>query len=506
MLGAGSFSFLNDDYFLYPLFIGFFVVTFLLILFWSKLNTRFILVLGLFFILGALRFLVAFPVQSPEHLRYFNGRPVVVTGYVSVEPDVRIGETQYVVNVKRITENKIEHSVAGKVLVKNRSYPAFQYGDRLSVKCLLEAPFVADEGTFRYDKYLARQDIWSVCNHPLITVEAGEGGSVVMEYILSFKARVGTQLTRLWTEPEASFMAGLLYGSKSGLPTELTTNFSRTGVTHIIAVSGFNITIIGTVLASIFMIVGLSRRRAFWCTLGIIFLFVIFTGASASVVRAGIMGGLVLIARQLGRLSRISNVLVFTAAVMTLLNPYVLVWDIGFQLSFLATLGLVYISPVLQSVILTRRGGEGLSEKSNYLMKGILRFVQNDKPEWVVGLYETFIATLSAIIATLPLILFQFGRLSTVAPLVNVLVLWCIPWLMLLGFVSLMLSFVYFPLGQVIAWIASVGLKYVILVVTFFGEKSWASLDFGLPWWGMVGMYAVLFVVIARSIVTKHSP
>jgi hypothetical protein len=58
----------------------------------------------------------------------------------------------------------------------------------------------------------------------------------------------------------------------------------------------------------------------------------------------------------------------------------------------------------------------------------------------------------------------------------------------------------------VIAWIASVGLKYVILVVTFFGEKSWASLDFGLPWWGMVGMYAVLFVVIARSIVTKHSP
>ncbi len=475
MLGAASFSFFDTNYFLYPCFVAFFVASFFTIIFWRTPSMRFIFLGLIFFMLGAARFLVTFPVKSPEYVRYFNGRPVVVAGYVSAEPDVRIGETQYVVTVQKITENSIDHAVAGKMLVKNRSYPAFQYGDKLRIKCLLEAPFVADDGTFRYDKYLARQDIWSVCTHPSMSVEHGKGGSVIMRHILSFKARVSTQLAKLWTEPEASFMAGLLYGSKSGLPAELTTNFSRTGVTHIIAVSGFNITIIGTVLASLFMIGGLSRRRAFWFILGIIFLFVIFTGASASVVRAGIMGSLVLIARQLGRLSRISNVLVFTAAVMTLLNPYVLVWDVGFQLSFLATLGLVYVSPLLEKV-----------------------FPTLTKPTVLIEFYETFIATLSAIIATLPLILFQFGRLSTVAPLVNVLVLWSIPWLMLLGFVSLIISFVYFPLGQVVAWVASLGLKYVILVVTFFGSKNWASLDIALPWWGMVALYAILIYWVVR--------
>ncbi len=476
MLGAASFSFFDTSYFLYPCFVAFFITSFLAIVCWRRVSARFIFLVIIFFILGAIRFLVTFPAKSPEYLRYFNGRPVVVTGYVSAEPDVRIGETQYVVAAEKITENSADHTVVGKMLVKNRSYPAFQYGDKLRIKCLLEAPFVADDGAFRYDKYLARQDIWSVCSHPIISAESGGDGNVALRYILSFKAQVGDQLAKLWTEPEASFMAGLLYGSKSGLPSELTTNFSRTGVTHIIAVSGFNITIIGTVLASLFMIGGLSRRRAFWFILGIIFLFVIFTGASSSVVRAGIMGSLVLIARQLGRLSRISNVLVLTAASMTLLNPYVLVWDVGFQLSFLATLGLVYISPLLETALPTLV-----------------------KPAVLAGLYETFIATLSAITATLPLILFQFGRLSTVAPLVNVLVLWCIPWLMLFGFVSLIISFLYFPLGQIVAWVASVGLKYVILVVTFFGSKSWSSLDFALPWWGMVGLYVALFIVIARS-------
>jgi competence protein ComEC len=195
------------------------------------------------------------------------------------------------------------------------------------------------------------------------------------------------------------------------------------------------------------------------------------------------MGSLVLIARQLGRLSRIGNVLALTAAGMTLLNPYVLVWDVGFQLSFLATLGLVYISPILEKI-----------------MPAV------SKPTALVELYETFFATLAAIIATLPLILFQFGRLSTVAPLVNVLVLWSIPWLMLLGFVALVLSFIYFPLGQIIAWTAALGLKYVILIVTFFGSKSWSSFDFALPWWGMVGLYVVLIYGVVRyEIKNKNS-
>jgi competence protein ComEC len=335
---------------------------------------------------------------------------------------------------------------------------------------------VSQKGKFRYDTYLARQDIWSVCQNPSVTREAGRSGNFLLHVILEFKLRVNEQLAKLWNEPQASFMAGLLYGSRSSLPQSLTDNFSRTGVSHIIAVSGFNITIIGTVLGTLFVALGISRKKAFWWILGIIFLFVLFSGASSSVVRAGIMGSLVLVARRLGRMSRIGNVLIGTAALMTLLNPYVLVWDVGFQLSFLATIGLVYISPLFEKIVPTVKS-----------------------PDWLIGLSETLLATLSAIIATLPLILFQFGRLSIVAPLVNVLVLWAVPWLMLLGFLALLLSCLYFPLGQGVAWLAAVGLKYVILVVSFFGSKSWAALDIQLPWWGMGVLYLGLIVVVARE-------
>ena len=171
-----------------------------------------------------------------------------------------------------------------------------------------------------------------------------------MKKILWLKAQVQTQLEKLWPEPESSFMAGLLYGSKSGLPKELSNNFSRTGITHIIAVSGFNITIIASVLMTLAIAAGLDRRRAFWLVVGAEIFFVVFTGLSASAVRAGVMGVLALTAQYIGRTSRIGNALAFTAAVMVLVNPYVLLYDAGFQLSFLATIGLVYVSPWLEGI------------------------------------------------------------------------------------------------------------------------------------------------------------
>ena len=164
----------------------------------------------------------------------------------------------------------------------------------------------------------------------------------------------------------------------------------------------------------------IPRKKAFGLIVAGIIIFVLFTGASASVVRAGIMGIIVLLSKQMGRMSRIGTVLLLTAVVMTIQNPLVLVWDAGFQLSFISTCCLVYLSPI---------------------------FVQRCKrlPE-LFGLKESFISTISAIVATLPLILFQFGRLSIVAPIVNMLVLWIIPYLMLFGFFAKVFGFFLFPL------------------------------------------------------------
>ena len=251
----------------------------------------------------------------------------------------------------------------------------------------------------------------------------------------------------------------------------MTELFNKTGVSHIIAISGYNITIVATMLMAVFIHLYVPRKKAFWLIVSGIALFVIFTGASASVVRAGIMGILTLVATQLGRMSRMGNVLMLAALLMALHNPFILRWDAGFQLSFAATLGIVYLTPLL----------------SLWLGK---------MPE-LVGLKESFITTIAAIIATLPLILYQFGRISSVAPVVNVFILWMILWLMFFGALAVGASFLFLPLGTVISWITWVGIQYVMSIVSWFGRLPFASYEIKIPWWMMILLYCgIIFILL----------
>ena len=468
-----------------------------------------------------LRSLFIIPDNASNLIHHYEGQKVEFRGIVTEEPDVRVDKVYYVVktssafvipteaaaewrnpsNVGTVTQalrdsstppatvgagsarndkaknTKMEQVVTGRVLVNYQLYPQFSYGDEVKVFCKLQKPKINDDDTFRYDKYLAKQNIWVFCTNAQITRLDEGKGNIIFASILKFKNLIAHQLEKLWQEPENSFMAGILYGSKAGLPQKLMDNFSKTGVTHIIAVSGSNISIIAVNLMAVCIAIGLYRRKAFWVMVALIILFVIFTGASASVVRAGIMGIIALIAERIGRSSRMTNVLVATAAIMTLQNPYVLVWDAGFQLSFLATIGLVYISPILK------------------------KYVEKIKlPEWkiVEVTMENLVTTLSAIIATLPLILYQFGRLSTVAPLVNILILWTIPYLMLFGFLALITSFIYFPLGQLLAGVAKFGMDYILWIVNFFGSQSWSAVNVSIPLWSMVIMYIVMYICLVK--------
>lgn len=451
IFGVGVFSFSVENTPAFYLYVSIFIILFFLIVFWQDKTKRFIFFCFLLFILGGLRFLWSIPSNNPEHIQYYNGANKEILGCVAEEPEYQIGVAKYILTTD-----------LGKLLVIAPLQPQYEYGDELLLSCSLQSPEDAIDSNFIYSRYLARSGIYSICYNPKVkAVMKSTRGNWFTKNILYLKSKVNMQVEKLWPEPEASLMAGLLYGARSGLPKDLLDDFSRVGITHIIAISGYNISIIAVVLMNVLILVGLWRQQAFWVVLISIFLFVIFTGASASVVRAGIMGGLVLLASQLGRLSRIGNILVFTAALMLLFNPFVLVWDAGFQLSFLATLGLIFLAPLLKKYY-----GEILS------------------------------ATLSAIIATLPFVLFQFGRLSIVAPLVNILILWIIPWLMLFGFLAIAISAIFYPLGQVIAWVIGLGLQYVIIIAKWFGSKDWSAVEISLPWWGMVLTYIVMVVLI----------
>lgn len=466
LLGIIVFSLLELKIDFVYLYLSLFIFISFIVVYWKNKKIRFVLFCLLLFILGVGRYLLAFPFQTQN----LTSAPQEIEGYISAEPDVRLDGVRYIVKLKnfdvrtgRDLSVQTMPSTHGKIYFKSALYPRYEYGDKLKLKCKLEKPEASED--FRYDMYLARYGVFQICQSPKIE-KVGEGeGNKILSGIFSLKQVVADRISNLWHEPNASFMAGLLYGYRGGLGN-LNELFSRTGVTHIVAISGYNITIIATILIAICVNLHIPRKKAFWLiTLGII-LFVLFAGASASVVRAGIMGIIVLLAKQMGRTSQVGNVLVLTAVVMALQNPLVLIWDAGFQLSFISTCGLVYLTPLIRDW-----------------------FVR--VPE-VMGIRESLISTLSAILATLPLILFQFGRLSIVAPIVNILILWIIPTIMMFGFFAVIVSFVLFPMGEVIAWIAWVGLKYITVVVEFFANLPWAAVDFMIPWWGMVVLYGLL--------------
>lgn len=474
----------------FALYLALFGLAALLVFFWRKVFVRFLLCCILFFLFGAWRYLVAFPPDSPEYISYYNEEKETIIGYVSAEPDVRSDGVRYIIASQKIQDTKNKKQTKGNIYLKSGLYPRYEYGDVLEVDCNLKMPEPIED--FRYDMYLARFRVFSICASPKIrpvhdgnpsTHPAYVGGfaqdderirkgSALMRGILEVKNTVAEKINLLWHEPHASFMAGLLYGYRGGLGN-LNELFSITGVTHIVAISGYNITIIATILITICIHVRIPRKKAFWLVSAGIVLFVLFAGGSASVVRAGIMGILVLLARQMGRMSRVGSVLVLTAVLMTLHNPFVLMWDAGFQLSFISTLGLVYITPLI-----------------------VPWFAKI--PE-MLGLQESIVSTLSAIIATLPLILYQFGRLSIVAPIVNVLILWIIPFIMMLGFFAVFFSFLFFAFAEVLSWIAWAGLQYIITIVTWFAHLPFAAVEIQISVWLMIGAYVGMCIFVVKK-------
>lgn len=263
---------------------------------------------------------------------------------------------------------------------------------------------------------------------------------------------------RLISEPYASLLNGILLGTKSGFGPDLYQAFKITGLMHIVAISGYNVTII---VNSFFVLAKpLALRLRMGLTLGLIILFIILTGGSASVIRAGIMGGLVVAARLFGRKALALNSLILAGFLMVAERPYILVHDIGFQLSVAATLGLVLFSPILKRV------GE----------RGVVKLL----PE---TFREALFSTLAAQVMTAPIIFYYFKNLSLVSPIANLLILPIIPLAMSIGFMVILAGLLYFPIGYVLGFGAWLILYVIVWVVEKLALIPYASMN--TPAWMM---------------------
>lgn len=271
---------------------------------------------------------------------------------------------------------------------------------------------------------------------------------------ISYVRRLAVErLQRLLPEPMASLASGILLGVKALMPYDFYQQLVSTGTLHVIAASGFNVMIVASVLMAV---VGKLWRRGVAIGVGIggIVFYVLLAGGSASVVRAGIMGSLTLIAYYFGRPTEARRLLWITAGAMLLLDPAMLT-DIGFQLSVCATMGLLYIGPGIQRL---------QSSEHSPIIAPACAGRQGSELPWRINsfLKEYFYPTLAATIATAPVIWWHFGRLSLISILVNMLILPAVPLIMLLSALTLIG-------GQMVAWVAYVPLAYLVWVIRWWG-------------------------------------
>ncbi len=426
-------------------------------------------------LLGAFYYQYRLPVLGPNDIAYYNDDPrkAWVTGVLVEPPDVRDGYENLRLAVRFVDFGEGDIPADGMVLVRVYNIDPFYYGDMVRVRGNIQTPPENEE--FSYREYLSRQGINSLMSVTRGTLLPGKEINPAVDLLYKVKNSLLDVIYRLFPDPEASLLAGVLLGEASNIPPDLQDAFKNTGTSHIIAISGFNIAIIAGIFVTLFSRLLGTRKGALISVLGIA-AYTILVGASASVVRAALMATLSILAQQIGRRNFALNALALVAVIMAIVSPLVL-WDVGFQLSFAATLGLILYADPIEA----------------YAAGLISRWLPQEKVQWVIGpLAEYVLLTFAAQVTTLPIIAYQFGRISIVSFIANPFILPFQPPVMLLGGLATLLGWFYQPLGQVLAFLAWPFPAYTIRMVEFFN---------GFPG-GVIatGQFSLLIVILIYGV------
>ena len=407
------------------------------------------------------------PCRQAGDLAYYNlpaeaafdrrAERVTVTGMVDSYPVVVDGEQELYVAAQAIEHGVPPGRIAvqGTVRVTTSGIGRLQYGQHVAVTGRMAEPPVFDD--FSYKDYLAVKGVGSVMYGAAVKVlDTGEYGSPLLRRIYALRAQGEAFIDRSLAEPYAALANGMLLGIEANIPASLYDQFNATGTSHVIVISGTNVALIaGVIIAVAGRLMG--RRRAAWPAIAAIAGYALLVGGDATVVRAAVMGGLFVTAVALRRRSTALVSLAAACMAMTLANPLAL-WDVGLQLSAMATAGLVVLA-----------AGNSM-------------------------LAATLSVTLAASVATLPLGLYYFGRLAPASLPANLLIAPAQPLILLGGSAGLLLGLGgQEVLGRLLLWVPWLGLAWTVGVV------RWAA---GLPFATInVGGFGVAQVVVAYAVI-----
>lgn len=385
---------------------------------------------------GVLRY--QFRLADADEIDQYYDQELTFQGVIVEEPERRIDQTKLQIK---------NENIPGKILVTTELYPTHHYGDKLEITGKLRKPAQFDD--FDYQEYLVKDSIYLVIHQPRINLIASNQGNWFYQEIFSFKDQLRKSIDRTLLPPQSSLLKAILLGDKYALSEELKEQLSITGMRHVTAVSGMHMGILSQILLYFALAIGLWRKHAFYFVLTLLTIYILMIGLPASAVRAYIMVALFLLAQKTGRLRSSGRIVIIAATVMLLASPLLLKSDVGFQLSFTAVLGLIYIKPILDKKL--------LKLPDFYHLKDILTM------------------TLSVQIGTLPLLIYHFKQISLIAPIANILIVPVVSFIMIFGMLFMVSGLIYLPLAHITVWPVWLLLSYVLKVV------EWLA-------WGRIGL------------------
>ncbi len=439
----------------------------------------------LFLALGILRVQISEFTILSDKLAKLNDRPekITLTGQIIAEPDIR--DTSQKLKVK-IGENL--------VLVTAARYPEYKYLDTIKITGKLKTPPEFED--FNYKNYLMKDGIYSVMDYPKVELVYYQNGrssvlvvnnffSFLYEKILFVKGKLMDSVSMNFSPPQDSILQGVVYGNDKNMPKDVKDEFNATGLSHLTAVSGSNIIILIDILMGFLLFLGLWRQQASYWAIGLIWFYIVLIGLPVSGIRAAIMGSIMLLAGILGRQNASARALVLAGALMLLQNPLLLLYDVSFQLSFLASLGIIYAKPLIDYSLQFSRD---FSKKYGF--------------KFIVDILSI---TFAAQVFALPIIVYNFGTLPLISPVTNVLVLPIIPWLTILGFLVSIVGVFSNALGFIFSLPCMFLLAYMIKILEIFSQP-WAVKTIANIHWLWLVLYYVLLSILIWYLNKKHKP
>lgn len=434
------------------------------------------------FCFGIFRFHMV-DVPAPDVFESKVDQKVFLTGKIVDEPDIR--EDNQKLTIEILTPQGLAldslkarpFPVKTKILATVNLDEDFKYGDEVNFSGKLEKPenFITDQGKdFDYINYLRKDGVFYAMSYADVEVISRGNGNKIRSALFYVKDTFLSKINLAIPHPESLLMGGLILGERSSFSEETRQKFVNTGTIHIVALSGYNVTIVSEWIMKFFSF--LPRTLSFGAGIFGILLFVIMAGGGSTAVRAGVMASLALIARATGRNYDVARALLLAGVIMIALNPFLLRYDVSFQLSFIATVAVIFLAPKLEK----------------YFLRVTKKF----------GLRDIATATSSAYIFVLPFILYKMGNLSLVALPANMLILPFIPITMILGFLTGFAGIIYYVLAVPVGFVSYLFLHYELGVIDLLSRFSFASFSISnFPLILVIAIYIYfIYRIFGRSI------